>query len=112
MDRFHRYYRLHHVLSTRRTPVSRATLQQELECSRATVNRIIDDLRGYGAPIEYLREQNGWRYTPGVAFHFGIPRLGIPRLSTAGACYRGTVRGRAPKAAVDQRERHDGAQFS
>ena len=68
MDRFHRYYRLHQILVARRTPVSRTTLQQELECSRATLSRIIDDLRGYGAPIEYLREQNGWRYAPGVAF--------------------------------------------
>ena len=68
MDRFHRYYCLHHLLSTRRLPVARAAIERELECSRATVIRIIDNLRGYGAPIEYLREQNGWRYTPGVAF--------------------------------------------
>ncbi len=68
LERFHRYYRLHHLLSARRLPVSRAAIERELECSRATVNRIIDDLRGYGAPIEYLREQNGWRYTPGIAF--------------------------------------------
>jgi len=68
MERFHRYYRLHHLFSARRLPVSRAAIERELECSRATVNRIIDDLRGYGAPIEYLREQNGWRYAPGVAF--------------------------------------------
>ncbi len=68
MERFHRYYRLHQLLSARRLPVSRAVIERELECSRATVNRIIDDLRGYGAPIEYLRDQNGYRYTPGVAF--------------------------------------------
>src|SRR3990170_3263579 len=68
MERFHRYYSLHRILSSRRLPVPRAAIERELECSRATVNRIIDDLRGYGAPIEYLREQNGYRYTPGVAF--------------------------------------------
>src|SRR3990167_5212321 len=68
MERFHRYYSLHRILSSRRLPVPRAAIERELECSRATVNRVIDDLRGYGAPIEYLREQNGYRYTPGVAF--------------------------------------------
>ena len=68
MERFHRYYSLHRILSSRRLPVPRAVIERELECSRATVNRIIDDLRGYGAPIEYLREKNGYRYTPGIAF--------------------------------------------
>ncbi|MEK7878000.1 MAG: WYL domain-containing protein, partial [Pseudomonadota bacterium] len=68
MERFHRYYSLHRILSSRRLPVPRAAIERELECSRATVNRIIDDLRGYGAPVEYLREQNGYRYTPGIAF--------------------------------------------
>ena len=60
MERFHRYYSLHRILSLRRLPVPRAAIERELECSRATVNRVIDDLRGYGAPIEYLREQNGY----------------------------------------------------
>ena len=69
MDRFHRYYRLHSILSARRFPVPRTVLERELDgCSRATVNRIIDELRNIGAPIEYVREQNGYRYTPGVAF--------------------------------------------
>jgi len=68
MERFHRYYRLHRILSSRRFPVSRATLERELECTRATVMRVIEELRNYGAPVEYLREQNGYRYTPGVAF--------------------------------------------
>jgi len=68
MDRFHRYYSLHRILSSRRLPVSRATLESELQCSRPTVKRIIDDLRNYGAPIEYVRDANGYRYTPGAAF--------------------------------------------
>ncbi len=53
MERFHRCYRLHHLLSARQLPVPRAAIEREHECSRATFNRIIDDLRGYGAPIEY-----------------------------------------------------------
>ena len=67
MERFHRYYRLDRILSSRRLPVSRATLERELECSRASVMRIIEELRNVGQPIEYLREQNGYRYTPGKA---------------------------------------------
>ncbi len=42
MERFHRYYSLHRILSSRRLPVPRAAIERELECSRATVNRIID----------------------------------------------------------------------
>ncbi len=68
MERFHRYYRLPRILSSRRLPVSRAVLERELECTRATVMRVIEELRNYGAPVEYLREANGYRYTPGKAF--------------------------------------------
>lgn len=61
MDRFRRYYRLHQILSSRRFPVPRAVLERELDgCSRATVKRIIEELRNYGAPIEYVREYNGY----------------------------------------------------
>lgn len=31
MERFHRYYRLHRILSSRRLPVPRAVLERELE---------------------------------------------------------------------------------
>lgn len=68
MERFHRYYALHRILTSRRLPVSRAVLERELECTRATVMRVIEELRNYGAPVEYLREANGYRYTPGKAF--------------------------------------------
>ena len=68
MERFHRYYALHQLLKGRRVPAPRAVIQEKLECSRATVSRIIEDLRGYGAPIEYLRDANGYRYTPGSTY--------------------------------------------
>ena len=68
MERFHRYYALHRILTSRRLPVRRAALERELECTRATVMRVIEELRNYGAPVEYLREANGYRYTPGKAF--------------------------------------------
>lgn len=60
MDRFHRYYALHTVLAARRLPVSRRNLELKLECSRATVKRLVDDLRGYGIPIRYDRQRNGY----------------------------------------------------
>jgi len=39
MERFHRYYSLHRILSSRRLPVPRAVIERELECSRATCPR-------------------------------------------------------------------------
>jgi predicted DNA-binding transcriptional regulator YafY len=63
MDRFDRIYDLHKILSRSRYPVSRQKLQQELECSRATVKRIIESMRLYlNAPIKYDRKLNGYYY--------------------------------------------------
>lgn len=63
VDRFDRIYALHNVLRDARVPVPHARLRAELECSRATVNRILRDMRLYlGAPIEYDAERNGYRY--------------------------------------------------
>lgn len=47
MDLFHRYFKLHQVLCAHRLPVSRRELEDKLECSRATVKRLIEGLRGY-----------------------------------------------------------------
>ena len=47
MDRFDRIYDLHKILSAARYPVSRHKLEQELECSRSTVKRIIESMRLY-----------------------------------------------------------------
>ncbi len=63
MDRFDRIYDLHKVLSVSRYPVSRKKLEVELQCSRATVKRIIDSMRIYlNAPIEYDQKLNGYYY--------------------------------------------------
>ena len=63
MDRFDRIFRLHQLLAGRRTPVSGREIEQQLECSRATRNRCIEDMRDYlGAPIVYDRERDGYRY--------------------------------------------------
>ncbi|MGJ8668733.1 MAG: helix-turn-helix transcriptional regulator [Oceanococcus sp.] len=63
MDKFDRIYAMHRLLSARRSPVSHETLQQELECSRATVTRTLELLRDHlNAPIVYDREHNGYVY--------------------------------------------------
>jgi predicted DNA-binding transcriptional regulator YafY len=63
MDRFDKIYRLHGLLSNRRTPVSLENIKEQLECSKATVTRTIETLRDYlNAPLEYNREANGYFY--------------------------------------------------
>ena len=63
MDRFDRIYGLHRIFRSARRPVPRKTLEEKLECSRATVNRAIEDLRDLlWAPLRYDRERNGYYY--------------------------------------------------
>ncbi|MGR9088937.1 MAG: transcriptional regulator, partial [Gammaproteobacteria bacterium] len=60
MDRFERIYQLHHILSGRRTPIANKALQERLECSEATVKRLIIVMRDqFDAPIVYDRQRNG-----------------------------------------------------
>lgn len=85
MDRLQRIYKLHQAVSSRRHPISCQTLQDELECSRATVNRIIQEMRLYfNAPLEYDRERGGYFYEtkdskafelPGVWFNAAVLRF-------------------------------------
>ncbi len=66
MDKFDRIYAMHRILSARRTPISHEALQQELECSRATVTRTVELLRDHlNAPLIYDREHNGYVYARG-----------------------------------------------
>lgn len=76
MDSLQRIYKLHQAISSRRHPVSCQTLQDELECSRATVRRIITEMRLYfDAPLEYDRSCNGYRYATGEGQSFELPGL-------------------------------------
>lgn len=76
MDSMQRIYKLHQAISSRRHPVSFQTLQEELECSRATVRRIITELRLYfDAPLEYSREHNGYHYANKNGQIFELPGL-------------------------------------
>ena len=76
MDSMQRIYRLHQVVSSRQNPVSCQALQDELECSRATVKRIIQEMRLYfNAPLEYDRSRNGYFYAADEGRTFELPGL-------------------------------------
>jgi predicted DNA-binding transcriptional regulator YafY len=76
MDRLQRIYKFHQAILSRRHPVSLQTLQDELECSRATVNRIIQEMRLYfNAPIAYDRSRNGYHYALSDGQAFELPGL-------------------------------------
>lgn len=76
MDLFDRIYRLHAVLRKSRYPVSHRRLEDELECKRATVNRIIKEMRLYlGAPIQYDRARNGYILAQGEDGPYELPGL-------------------------------------
>lgn len=76
MDRFDRIFELNRILQGARRPVSRQRLQDELECSRATVKRLIEDMRLYlNAPIVYDREYNGYRYDQTEGAMYELPGL-------------------------------------
>ncbi|WP_423823346.1 WYL domain-containing protein [Salinisphaera sp. SPP-AMP-43] len=76
MNVFDRIYALHKQLAGARRPVPKATLEARLECSPATVKRIIRDMRLYlDAPIEYDREYNGYYYAGEADARFELPGL-------------------------------------
>jgi predicted DNA-binding transcriptional regulator YafY len=63
MDKFDRIYQLHHIFAGRRTPIALDDLKARLDCSKATVHRLLDVLRdNLGAPVLYDREVGGYRY--------------------------------------------------
>jgi len=63
MDGFARIYELHNLLKKSKYPVSYIELEQQLECSHATVERAIENLRDYlGAPLSYDGKANGYFY--------------------------------------------------
>ncbi len=76
MDRFDRIFELHKILNQYRLPVSRKILEDKLECSRATVNRIIQDMRDFvGAPVKYDRKRNGYYYDQSDGAPYELPGL-------------------------------------
>jgi len=75
MDRYERILTLHRILKSARYPVTVARLQEELECSRATVYRDLAFLRdGLMAPVVGDGEA-GFRYDTAEADRFELPGL-------------------------------------
>jgi predicted DNA-binding transcriptional regulator YafY len=74
MNQLQRIYKLHRIISSHRRPVPRTTLEKELECSRATVKRVIQEMKLYfNAPLEYDRERNGYHYDTQGGQTFELP---------------------------------------
>jgi proteasome accessory factor C len=76
MDRLRRIYQLHQILKAHRHPVALCAIQERLECSRASVNRIIREMRlFFDAPIEYDRQGNGYHYAQTGNHPYELPGL-------------------------------------
>ena len=76
MANFDKICSLDRILRHARCPVSRASIQERLECSRATATRVIRELRDYfGAPIEYDRSAPGYRYATTEGGSYELPGL-------------------------------------
>jgi len=68
MDKFDRIYQLHHILSNHRYAVSADTLCDRMECSPATLKRLIACMRDlFGAPI-VNRRGYGYFYDRNISF--------------------------------------------
>ena len=78
MSKVERLYHLHNILSQRRTPISRQDLMERLECSQATLYRLIAELRDYlGAPLEQDADNRGFYYDRSYDQPFELPGIWI-----------------------------------
>jgi predicted DNA-binding transcriptional regulator YafY len=78
MSKVERLYHLHNILSQRRTPISRQDLMERLECSQATLYRLVNELRDFlGAPIEQDPDTRGFFYDRSYEQPFELPGIGI-----------------------------------
>lgn len=78
MSKVERLYHLHNILNQRRTPISRQDLMERLECSQATLYRLVGELRDFlGAPIEQDPETRGFYYDRSYEQPFDLPGIWI-----------------------------------
>jgi len=78
MSKVERLYHLHNILNQRRTPISRQDLMERLECSQATLYRLVAELRDFlGAPIEQDPESRGFYYDRSYDQAFDLPGIWI-----------------------------------
>lgn len=78
MSKVERLYHLHNILQQRRTPISRQELMERLECSQATLYRLVAELRDFlGAPIEQDPDTRGFYYDRSYDQPFDLPGIWI-----------------------------------
>jgi len=78
MSKVERLYHLHNILSQRRTPILRQDLMERLECSQATLYRLVGELRDFlGAPIEQNPDTRGFYYDRSYEQPFELPGIWI-----------------------------------
>jgi proteasome accessory factor C len=78
MSKVERLYHLHNILKQRRTPISRQDLMERLECSQATLYRLVGELRDFlGAPIEQDQDSRGFYYDRSYEQPFELPGIWI-----------------------------------
>jgi proteasome accessory factor C len=77
MQHIDKIFKLHNTLRDRRTPITGKALEEKLECSRATRDRIIKYMREMlDAPIVYDKNRNGFYYDHDHAQHpYELPGL-------------------------------------
>ena len=76
MDKFNRIWQLHKELSSRRFPIKIVDLAEQLECSEKTVSRTLKQMQlELNAPLEYVPEARGWRYSTDQQDQFELPGL-------------------------------------
>ena len=78
MSKVERLYHMHNILQQRRTPISRQELMERLECSQATLYRLVAELRDFlGAPIEQDPDTRGFYYDRSYDQPFDLPGIWI-----------------------------------
>jgi proteasome accessory factor C len=78
MSKVERLYHLHNILNQRRTPILRQDLMDRLECSQATLYRLVGELRDFlGAPIEQDPDSRGFYYDRSYDQPFELPGIWI-----------------------------------
>lgn len=95
--------RCHRILSARRTPIPFEELRQKLECSTATLKRVLDQLQDdFGAPLIRARGQ-GVFYERGAAPAFELPGFWLSAGElTALLVFENLLQGTAPGLLSEQ----------
>jgi predicted DNA-binding transcriptional regulator YafY len=67
LERFQRLALLHNALAQAHADgkrgVETSQLLSEMDVERGTLYRLVEDLRGFGAPLDYMDDEHLWRYT-------------------------------------------------